>query len=407
MKILLITPEFPPIYIGGGGVVFRNLSKQLQQSGHQVSVLAGNFHNRSILGKVTVCRFDGVEVTFIPLLPSPKSNNFDLSSYTPPSPKGVLKVLKTIVSGKADLIHLHGSCHPLIDLAAVSCMLLRKKYVLTSHGIPKAPESQKFFMRSFFKIYLSTLERAVTSRAFAFTVVSKTLKAECEAKNLTNSNTIVIPNGSEDGESQPTPKSISNIEQKYALANKTVIFSIGRLHSSKGFQYLIEAMQTVTIKVPSAVAVVAGTGPYGTFLAESINKKGLSGKVHLVGWVDEESKVALYARSDTVVFPSVHETFGLVLLEACRMHKPIIAFDSGSASELLEETGLLVPTGNSQELADAIVNVITDTALRERIIERTSKSKTLDWTEVARRYMQVYSKQSANQMGGNKKPPSE
>ena len=393
MKVLLITPEFPPLNIGGGGIVYENLSKQLKLEGHEVTVIAGNFSNKSLIGNIECSQFNGLNVKFVPLLPFPKSSKFNSSSYTLPTLKGAIQIIKEINHSKEKVIHLHAFCHPMIDIAAFTCIFYHKKYVITCHGIPKSPEAMSFSSRNLFKIYLSTVERIVVRKASALTAVSNVLMRECATKKLTNQNTIIIPNGSNTALKRANPDTIINVEKKYALNNKKLIFAVGRLSPIKGFQFLVDAMQLVVTKVPDSVAIIAGSGPYKESLAEMINKNGLSGNIKLIGPIDEETKAALYERSEAVVFPSLNEPFGIVILEALMMHKPIIAFNTESSREIIQKgTGLLVPTNDTEALANAIMKIFTDKRLREQITAKTFTAKFSSWQEIVNQYLLVYQK---------------
>ena len=393
MKVLLVTPEFPPISIGGGGVVYENLSRQLQLEGHQVTVIAGNFSNKKLIGKVESVPVNDFHVNFVPLLPFPRSSKYDAASYTFPTVSGTLHLIKEVVQSKNDVIHLHGYCHPMINMTALFCVFSRKKYFLTCHGIPKAPEKSGIAGKTFFKIYLQTIVRVMAKKAKALTLVSNALTNECKSKDLVNKETIVVPNGPNTSLSKVRLEVSSYLEKKYSLEHKKVIFAIGRLSESKGFQFLIEAMQIVVAKVPDALALIAGGGSYKSVLADLVEKKGLSKNVTLIGWIDDESKASLYERSEVVVFPSLQEPFGIVLLEALTMHKPIVAFDTPASNEIIKgDTALLVPVGDAEKLGRAIIKILTDSQLRERLTANTCNSKVLSWKEITDQYIEVYTK---------------
>ena len=393
MKVLLVTPEFPPISIGGGGVVYENLSKQLKLDGHQVTVIAGNFGNKELVGKVESVPVNNFHVNLVPLLPFPRSSKYDVASYTLPTVRGTFHLIKEIIQSKNKVIHLHGYCHPMINITAIFCVFLRKKYILTCHGLPKAPENSSITVKMLFKIYLQTIVKLMAKKAEAVTVVSTALTTECESKNLVNKKTIVIPNGPNTALTKVKPKLSSYIDKKYSLENKKVIFSVGRMTESKGFQFLIKAMRIVISKVPDALAVIAGSGSYKPVLEDLVRKNGLSNNVKLIGWIDEESKASFFERSEIVVFPSLHEPFGIVILEALTMRKPLVAFDTASSVEILKtDTALLVPMGNAEELGRAIVRILTDSRLRDKLVANTNNTKVLSWKEITDQYVNVYNK---------------
>lgn len=395
MNVLLISPEYPPRCVGGGGVVYKNLSEQLASKGHSVKVLAGNLSNKNLVGSIESVE-GKVDLNFVPLLPYPKLKKANSASYTPPTLPGLLFILKELVRNRNAVVHLHGFCHPVIDMTALACMATQKKYILTCHGIPVNPSNFSAPARVLFNLYLSTIGRLVVKKASALTTVSNSLKNECTSKNLTNKKTIVIPNGADDTLLLSKVQTVSIIERKYNLEGKKVIFALGRLSENKGFQHLVKAMHTVLTQVPTAVALIAGSGPYRTELEKLIENEGLSANVKLIGWVSEEEKAALFQRSDVVVFPSVNEPFGIVLLEALKLHKPLIAFNTESAREILHnDCALLVPVGDESELGQAVVQVIVNPLLKNKLVANSSVVDSYSWEKIATQYLNVY--QSVNQ----------
>ncbi|MEM3871106.1 MAG: glycosyltransferase family 4 protein [Nitrososphaeria archaeon] len=393
MNILLITPEYPPKHIGGGGIVYKTLAMELKSKGHKVSVFSGNCKNRGVAGEIELIYDNGVPVYFLPLLPAPKTKNFTAETYTLPTLRAFIFLIKELFQSDHDIIHLHGFCHPLIDIAALACILKGKKYIVTCHGIPKTPEKGSFPLKILFKIYLLTIEKVLVKNATLATVVSRSLLNECRERGLTNTRMMVIYNGPNPDLERIIPISSEEIDERYSLKDKRVIFAVGRLTPVKGFQYLIEAMEIVSHTFPDVVAIIAGAGPYQATLKKLVYERGLSDRVKLVGKISEQEKAALYRRCDTIVFPSLQEPFGLVLLEAFVMHKPIIAFKSGSVTEIVDdkEDGLLVPAGNTQQLAKAITLVLLDKELRLKLTKNTyMKILAFTWRKIIEKYIEVY-----------------
>jgi glycosyltransferase involved in cell wall biosynthesis len=337
-------------------------------------------------------------VNFVPLFPL-SSKNANLATYTPPTIRGLLFMLKKIIHCKDAAVHLHGFCHPTIDLAAVSCILLHKKYVITCHGIPKIPKETGKLTKMAFTLYLSAIERPIVQKAAALTTVSKSLKNECTNNQLINKKTSVISNGANLSLTPIEPMAIRLLEEKHQVKNKPVIFAIGRLSENKGFQYLIEAMQNVLQSIPDAVAFIAGTGAYRIELEKLISAKDLQNNVKLLDWINDEEKAAFYQRADVIVFPSTNEPFGIVLLEASMMHKPIVGFDITSTREILpKDTGLLVSVGDSVKLGQAIIEVISNPTLKSKLSAESEKVRADSWENISAQYLNVYQSITSPQM---------
>lgn len=392
MKILMITPEYHPKNTGGGGIVYRILSRELRKQGHAVTVLAGDFHNKKLLGRIGYMNDHGVDVFFLPLIPAPKVRNISLATSMPPTLLAFIFLVRKLAESSYEIIHVHGVGHALIDIACLLCIIFRKKYVFTCHGIPKGPETVWFVFRQLFRAYLAMLEKFVTRKAKALTAVSRMLLSECIAKGLTNKKMFAIPNGPnillEMINREKISRLTEEIKEKYSLANKMLIFSIGRLAQSKGFQYLIEAMSDVTSRIQNVVAIIAGEGPYRSTLEKLIDERKLQDYVKLVGWISDEEKVAFYEIADVVVVPSIYEPFGIVVLEALAMNKPVIAFDIPPISEVISDgvNGFKVPLGDTKALADAIIKLLSG----YKMDRQTFSNNYLQWSEIAQKYLKIY-----------------
>jgi glycogen synthase len=155
---------------------------------------------------------------------------------------------------------------------------------------------------------------------------------------------------------------------------ETVLF-VGRLERRKGIDTLLDAIVYVAPLFPAATFVIAGdysipAGPDGRTFREvwesSDAGRDLASRVSFLGRVSDEELDGLYARCDVLVAPSRYESFGLVLLEAMRCGRPVIAGACGGMKTIVVDgvTGRLVTPGDGPELSTAIVEVLADTELR-------------------------------------------
>lgn len=139
------------------------------------------------------------------------------------------------------------------------------------------------------------------------------------------------------------------------------IGTIAHLTHKKGLLELVEA----AMLLPDCHFVLAGEGKLRRAL-ESASKNRLGGRLHLLGY--REDVPSLMKRFDLFCLPSHREPFGLVLLEAMAAGKPVVAFRSGGAPEIVEHgvSGLLAEPGNIRALAACIERFRDDRELRER-----------------------------------------
>ncbi len=98
------------------------------------------------------------------------------------------------------------------------------------------------------------------------------------------------------------------------------ILFVGRLVRTKGLSYLIDSMKMVDSKL-----IICGSGPEEARLRHQIAVNGLDNKVELRGRVDEQEKMRLMASCSVFVMPSTWESYGLAVVEAMALEKPIVA----------------------------------------------------------------------------------
>ncbi|QQS35704.1 MAG: glycosyltransferase [Ignavibacteriales bacterium] len=117
-----------------------------------------------------------------------------------------------------------------------------------------------------------------------------------------------------------------------------IIVSMGRLHSKKGFDILIEAIKGVTEKYPDTALLIAGED-YGEKrnLEETAIQNGLSNSVFFTGQInDVQEKIDFFSNADIFALPSHNENFGIVYAEALAAGTPVVA-STGTPWEIVEE----------------------------------------------------------------------
>lgn len=137
-----------------------------------------------------------------------------------------------------------------------------------------------------------------------------------------------------------------------------VLLAIGRLVEQKGLETAVAALPSIRERQPEARLLVLGEGPLRATLAEQAAALGVADALLLPGRAGD---VAAWLRAaDVLVHPSRWEGFGLVLLEAMLAALPVVATRVSAIPEIVAdgETGILVPPGDAQALADATVCVL-------------------------------------------------
>ena len=146
-------------------------------------------------------------------------------------------------------------------------------------------------------------------------------------------------------------------------ADCTLIGSVGNVNRFKGYTYLVEAAARIKRQLGAVKFVVVGrkldSDPgYWDRLEQLARRLGLEGDILYTGF--REDVPAILAALDLFVLPSVLESCPVAVLEAMAMKRPVVATDVGAVSELVIDgrTGLLVPSGDSAALADAVVRYL-------------------------------------------------
>lgn len=167
-----------------------------------------------------------------------------------------------------------------------------------------------------------------------------------------------------------------------------VLGMASRLVEQKGIPYALEALRRIRSDFPRAHLVIAGDGEKAGELRRLASMLGIADRVCWLGW--REDAADLMAAFDIFLLPSLHEGFGLALLEAMARRVPIIASRIGAIPEVVVdgETGILVEARNVDQLAEAMARLLKDRALRKymgllgaaRLEEHFSVDKMVDGT---------------------------
>jgi glycosyltransferase involved in cell wall biosynthesis len=142
---------------------------------------------------------------------------------------------------------------------------------------------------------------------------------------------------------------------------------IGRLSPEKGHKVFIRAFRQLANQVPKVRAVIVGEGPELETLKTAIREADLEKQIHLAGYIFDTSPI--YAALDLVVIPSLSEGLPNVLLEAMLFGKAVVTTAVGGVPEVLQDNscGVMVPPGNSAELAQAMIKLAGNPEYRKQL----------------------------------------
>jgi L-malate glycosyltransferase len=152
-----------------------------------------------------------------------------------------------------------------------------------------------------------------------------------------------------------------------AVSERSLIGVLASLRPYKGLRELVEAAADVIRAVPRARFEIWGEGPLGSELEARIDTLGLTQSIKLNGATNAPENAL--RRCHVFVHPSLSEASSNVVLEAMATGLPVVATTAGGTPALVEHgrSGLLVPPGDSKALATALVSVLNDPGLANRL----------------------------------------
>jgi glycosyltransferase involved in cell wall biosynthesis len=172
------------------------------------------------------------------------------------------------------------------------------------------------------------------------------------------------------------------------------VLAVGRLSREKGFDVLVEAFAEVARGEPSLALVIVGDGPERGHLESRVRELGVAPRVRFAGAVTKAEVRPYYRGCAFLAVPSRWEGAGSVVWEAFVHGKPVVASRVGGLPELVIHgtTGLLVPPGDTHQLAQAVIRLAECSELRETYGRNaaTFAGEHADWCRVAREYECIY-----------------
>jgi glycosyltransferase involved in cell wall biosynthesis len=187
---------------------------------------------------------------------------------------------------------------------------------------------------------------------------------------------VVIPEAPPPDCAPPAPETVDDVRRGYALPDRFVL-SVGSLEPRKGIEGLAGACKQAGVSLLHAGAVSSRAG------------QRLAAR--MLGYVPRRDLIALYGAATLVAFPSHYEGFGLPPLEAMACGAPVVTTPVGSLRDLLGDTAVFVPVGDTVRLAGAVRDLWDDDARRTELsVAGPARVGQLRWADAARATAAVY-----------------
>jgi glycosyltransferase involved in cell wall biosynthesis len=192
--------------------------------------------------------------------------------------------------------------------------------------------------------------------------------------------------------SPPTDREISQIRERFQLTSPFILYT-GNIKPHKNVERLIEAYSILRRRghQDAKLLIIGDDISKYPNLRRLVHRFQLHKHVRFLGFVPDVTLAALYRLASVFVFPSLYEGFGLPPLEAMAAGAPVITSNVSSLPEVVGDAALLVDPMDAGAIADAMVRVLTDEALRATLIARGyERVKAFSWDRSVRRVREVY-----------------
>jgi len=179
----------------------------------------------------------------------------------------------------------------------------------------------------------------------------------------------LYPNASKKISVVPFGVDIPAGEKKHIDSKIIRLAFIKKLMKIYGPYILIEAMALLKESNLDIRLDIYGDGPEELELKQKVVDLKLDRAIKFMGWLNSNKIPQIYLDYDIMVMPSLSESFGVAAVEASSIGLPIVASDVGGISEVVKDgiTGILVPPGKSEKLAESIMKLALDVELRRRM----------------------------------------
>ncbi|MGH2459239.1 MAG: glycosyltransferase family 4 protein [Chloroflexota bacterium] len=243
------------------------------------------------------------------------------------------------------------------------------------------------------RVYLQNFSRWTARRARRSIAVSESTRQDMVRLLGVSPSTIdVVYNGIDECfRPEPDPRRIERFRQAKGLPERFILF-LGTIEPRKNVPALVRAYARARQRGVSAPLVIAGgQGWGGESIAQIVEELGLAGTVRLTGFIPSDERPLWYNAATLFAYPSRYEGFGLPVAEAMACGTAVVASNRSSLPEVVGDAGALVDPDDVAALADALVTVAGDSALRRELAARgLERSQRFTWDAAARATLRSY-----------------
>jgi PEP-CTERM/exosortase A-associated glycosyltransferase len=316
----------------------------------------------------------------------------------------VKRILEVITIEKPQVIHAHSpALNGLAALRAAKQSGLPVVYEIRAFWEDAAVDHGYCKERDFRYRLTRAMENYVVKRANAVTTICEGLRGDLINRGFNSNKFTVIANAVNIEQFElitaHDKKNNNDLLESLKLQHCDVLGFLGSFYAYEGLDLLIDAMPTVLACNPKARLLLVGGGPQEIALKAQVEALNLKEKVIFTGRVPHADVGKYYSLVDLLVYPRksmrlTHLVTPLKPLEAMAQGKAVIASDVGGHKELISdnETGFLFSAGDSQELAQRLVELLADKNKLNSVVHagRAYVEDVRNWQNSVRNYLPIY-----------------
>ncbi len=181
----------------------------------------------------------------------------------------------------------------------------------------------------------------------------------------------------------------NTVKARYGLPERFILYAASSL-PHKNHERLFQAFRQVRDRMPRLKLVLTGARDKGeATLIRKIQAMGIEKDVLLLGWIPFEDVPSIYRASEAFVFPTLHEGFGLPVLEAIACGVPVVCSNIEPLPEVAGDAALFVDPYSPDRIAEGLFAVLSDRTLRDKLIQKgLERAKQFTWESTARTTLQ-------------------
>ncbi|HEX9890424.1 MAG TPA: glycosyltransferase family 4 protein [Nitriliruptorales bacterium] len=389
---MMLSWEYPPKVVGGLGRHVGALSRTLVEQGHEVHVIT-----RAHADVPSEHDVEGVHVHRVPEAP-PVIPFTDLVPWVMAFNNGVQSTAARLVQQHAfDVVHAHDW------LVAYAAAGIKHSFHLPLVATIHATEYGRHqgWLPGPMNKLIHQVEWWLTYESRRVITCSRYMRKQVrDIFLLPDGKVDVVPNAVAFRDFQLPDDEVAAFRRTLTRRGQRMVLFAGRLEYEKGVQTMLHALFRVVGEVGPTTFFIAGQGTYSDELRKLVRTLKLGRYVKFTGYLEDHELRLHYSAADVAVAPSIYEPFGLVAVEAMACGTPVIVSDTGGLREIVARGGGLRVTPEApDELADAIVEVLTDEALASTLVDQGVRKvkRRFDWRTVARDTAEVYEQATAEE----------